>query len=392
MLAGIASAAVAAATAAGWVEFARRDWTLVLSVAAVGIGLQDKLIDGRFWIVLMSTFSLCGAIAGATLACHIVNFSYEWHRFDTEFACSLVPWANADSQYWLQLGGGGLLFSALLAVAGATVWKIKPLVVAYSARRGEDRARARAARVAGRREGQAAVAEEERPRAALGVSADPSTSSRALVLRVGDARAHHVDKKPPSQLKAPKHEVLDSGMATERGKVAVLVTWPEASDGHRTRPTEYLCTKLSGRAEQAVYSGRTSGCEVLCEPGERVQFVVQAKNGKGLGPRSTPSRPLQVPPCRTPHARAGSSADPPPAAAPAAPAPAVGSPATPVLCVAAAQRVEAKGRLRAAVKASKARAVRRDSSTTRPRHVHDTPTTCPRHVHDTPTTRPRHVL
>jgi hypothetical protein len=126
--------------------------------------------------------------------------------------------------------------------------------------------------------------------AKLGVSANPKLCS-ALVLHASAMASHRqLDSKPPSQIGRPKVVLLPSPSAQSQGKVlsqcylntswwqppswscahrpaqsslpllqaAVLVTWPEATDGHRVMTRAYLCTMVSGGEARPVCMRRGS--------------------------------------------------------------------------------------------------------------------------------------
>ena len=76
-----------------------------------------------------------------------------------------------------------------------------------------------------------------RPAAQLGLSADPSTTSRAIILHASAVASGKKDRAEPSMLRRPRVELLPSDLAAQQGKAAVLVTWSEATDGHRVRTT-----------------------------------------------------------------------------------------------------------------------------------------------------------
>ena len=101
------------------------------------------------------------------------------------------------------------------------------------------------------------------PSAQLGLSADPSTTSRAIVLHSSAVTNDDKDLTPPSTLRRPRAELLPSDLAAAQGKAAVLVTWAVATDSHRVRTTSYLCTKVFHGQHQPVFSGNVSGCEVV---------------------------------------------------------------------------------------------------------------------------------
>ena len=160
-----------------------------------------------------------------------------------------------------------------------------------------------------------------RPTAELGMSADPLTTG-AIVLHAS-ARVGITDRRPPSKLRRPTCAVLPSALASSKGKIAVLVTWPEATDSHRVSTETFLCTMVgNGGQERPVYAGDTHGCEVHVDPGVAVGFFVQARNSAGLSPPSTKVElrvPQQAPQLRASSAAASSSRaplePPPPASA-----------------------------------------------------------------------------
>lgn len=120
---------------------------------------------------------------------------------------------------------------SLAYYAYRTVMRFKRTKDATPAARGKDRNRKAAQN---RHQPAEEPAPSTRPAAELGLSADPSTTSRAIVLHASAVASGKKDRVRPSVLRRPKVELIPSDLAAEQGKAAVLVTWSEAT-GARAR-------------------------------------------------------------------------------------------------------------------------------------------------------------
>ena len=213
--------------------------------------------------------------------------------------CSLVPDEGPrflTPQYWLDLSGQfvqSAVVGCALAFLAGVVWyglSWNPWAKdATPAKKSKPRSRKDAQKH--RTSQPAAQPAPARPAAQLGLSADPSTTSRAIILHASAVASGKKDRAEPSMLRRPRVELLPSDLAAQQGKAAVLVTWSLATDGHRVRTTSFLCTMFSRGVETPVFSGSISGCEVHVNPGVAYQFFVQARNDAGL---SSPSARVAI--------------------------------------------------------------------------------------------------
>ena len=159
--------------------------------------------------------------------------------------CSLVPDEGPrflTPQYWLDLSGQfvqTLVVGIALACLAYAYWylllrnpRAKDATLAA-----KGKARSRKAPQNHHPSQSAAQPAPARPAAQLGLSADPSTTSRAIILHASAVASGKKDRAEPSMLRRPRVELLPSDLAAQQGKAAVLVTWSEATDGHRVRTT-----------------------------------------------------------------------------------------------------------------------------------------------------------
>ena len=160
--------------------------------------------------------------------------------------CSLVPDEGPrflTPQYWLDLSGQFVQTLVICLALACLVYALRFSWHGFSwspwakdAAKGKARIR-KAAQNHHPSSQPAAQPAPARPAAQLGLSADPSTTSRAIILHASAVASGKKDRAEPSMLRRPRVELLPSDLAAQQGKAAVLVTWSEATDGHRVRTT-----------------------------------------------------------------------------------------------------------------------------------------------------------
>ena len=140
--------------------------------------------------------------------------------------CSLVPDEGPrflTPQYWLDLSGQfvqTLVVGIALACLAYAYWylllrnpRAKDATLAA-----KGKARSRKAPQNHHPSQSAAQPAPARPAAQLGLSADPSTTSRAIILHASAVASGKKDRAEPSMLRRPRVELLPSDLAAQQGK------------------------------------------------------------------------------------------------------------------------------------------------------------------------------